>query len=110
MAESEAARLTITAQLQLQLFGSGSDGGSGGNDTIALSFLDREENFEHLIMLGAVNLGIAIIALAIFIHYWKNFGKGLREYCEWCSVCRRGGGGECVCDERFYCGITEGTL
>ena len=34
---------------------------------------------------GVVNLVIAIVALFVFIHYWRQYGKGLKEYCKYCT-------------------------
>ena len=35
---------------------------------------------------GAINLITVLILIIIFIHYWLQYGKGLKEYCEYNSV------------------------
>jgi hypothetical protein len=49
------------------------------NSTVA-EIIDRIEQFEHLVLLGVINLVIAVLVLVVFLYLLKQYRKGLKEH------------------------------
>jgi hypothetical protein len=59
--------------------------------------VDRIEQFEHLVLIGVINLVIAVLVLLAFLYFLKQYRKGLKEY----FVSQRSEkGGVCSCCTR----------
>ena len=51
---------------------------------------EHGKSFPHIIIprfflfiVGVMNLVTAVIVVGIFIHYWRQHGKGLKAHCEY---------------------------
>ena len=56
---------------------SGGGGGRGLGDYFAVDSMSLPPS-----LTGAMNLITALIVLFIFLHLWRQYGKGLKDYCE----------------------------